>query len=276
MAKFGFVIDVDRCNGCYSCFLACKDEYIGNDHLPYQVATEEGMNLIKVQEFEYGTDDKVKVDYVAIPCQHCDNPACVAKFPDAFYKRPDGLVILDPAKAANKDILAACPYGCISWNEVKGIAQKCNGCAHMLDAGEKQTRCSECCPNQALIFGDLEDPNSEISKFIAEHKDAIEELHPEFNAKPVVKYMYLPKPFICGEVTLDGEDVKGAKVVCKCTECGKLRESETDFLGDFQFKYLGKNLPYEITITADGCKPKVIETRTKAAVNLGEICLERA
>ena len=162
MAKYGFIIDVERCNGCYSCFLACKDEWIGNDHGSYGAATVEGMNLMRVKEIEYGTNDKVKVDYIPIPCQHCKNAPCVAKRPDAFYARPDGLVILDPAKSADKALLQACPYGCVQWNEAAGIAQKCNGCAHMLDAGEKQTRCSEVCPNQALIFGDLDDPNSEI------------------------------------------------------------------------------------------------------------------
>ena len=169
MAKYGFIIDVDRCNGCYNCFLACKDEWIGNDHGKYGAATAEGMSLMRVNEIEYGTYDKVKVDYIAIPCQHCKNAPCIAKRPDAFYARPDGLVILDPEKSADKSLLKACPYGCVQWNEAAQIAQKCNGCAHMLDAGEKQTRCSECCPNQALIFGDLDDPNSEISKFAAEH-----------------------------------------------------------------------------------------------------------
>ena len=180
MAKYGFIIDVDRCNGCYSCFLACKDEWIGNDHGTYGKATEEGMNLMRVKEIEYGTFNKVKVDYIAIPCQHCQNAPCVLKRPDAFYKREDGLVILDPEKSADKSLLQACPYGCVQWNETAGIAQKCNGCAHMLDKGEKQTRCSEVCPNQALIFGDLDDPDSEISKFAAAHADELEDFQPAF------------------------------------------------------------------------------------------------
>ena len=117
MAKYGFIIDVDRCNGCYNCFLACKDEWIGNDHGKYGAATAEGMSLMRVNEIEYGTYDKVKVDYIAIPCQHCKNAPCIAKRPDAFYARPDGLVILDPEKSADKALLKACPYGCVQWNE---------------------------------------------------------------------------------------------------------------------------------------------------------------
>jgi Fe-S-cluster-containing dehydrogenase component len=288
MAKYGFIIDVDRCNGCYSCFLACKDEWIGNDHGKYGKATAEGMNLMKVNEIEYGTHDKVKVDYIPIPCQHCKNAPCIAKRPDAFYARPDGLVILDPEKSADKALLQACPYGCVQWNAEAGIAQKCNGCAHMLDAGEKQTRCSECCPNQALIFGDLDDPESEISKFAAEHEGELEELHPsaaiagtikEVFPKSVpasektgaVRYMYIPKPFICGEVTAKGEDVKGAKVTL--TLGGDFCTTETDFLGDFEFQGLARDQEYTILIEADGYEPVELSCKTEHSVNLGEICL---
>ncbi len=277
MARYGFVIDVDRCNGCHACFLACKDEYTGNDHLPTQKATTEGVNLMRVNEIEYGSENKVKVDYLVIPCQHCRNAACVASRPDAFYTREDGLVILDPAKAADKELVRACPYGCVSWNEKAGLAQKCNGCAHMLDAGEKCTRCSEVCPNQALFFGDLDDPNSEISKFAAEHKDELETFRPELGTNPGVSYMYLPKPFICGEVIRgdDGQCLKGAKVVIKC-ECGTEHVVETDFLGDFELQGLPRNKAFTVTVSAAGYKSVTLETRTKAAVNLGEIVLEKA
>ena len=184
-------------------------------------------------------------------------------------------MILDPAKSADKTLLAACPYGCIQWNEAAGIAQKCNGCAHMLDAGEKQTRCSECCPNQALIFGDLEDPNSEISLFAKEHESELEDFQPAFKAEPGVKYMYLPKPFICGEVTFEGECVKGAKVTAVCDDCGKVRETVTDFLGDFELQGLPTNKPFTVTIEAEGCKAKVLTCRTAGSVNFGEIVLEK-
>ncbi len=277
MPKYGFLIDVDRCNGCHACFLACKDEYTGNDHLPTQKATTEGVNLMRVNEIEYGSENKVKVDYIVIPCQHCENAPCVNARPDAFYTRPDGLVILDPEKANDKELLRACPFGCVSWNEKAGLAQKCNGCAHMLDAGEKVTRCSEVCPNQALFFGDLEDPNSDIAKFAAEHKDELETFRPELGVETNVSYMYLPKPFICGEVIRgdDGQCLKGAKVVLKC-ECGKEYCVETDFLGDFEQQGLPRNKAFTVVVSAEGYKSVTLETRTKAAVNLGEIVLEKA
>lgn len=277
MARYGFVYDIERCNGCFACFLACKDEYTGNDHMPLSAATIAGENLMRVNEIEYGTDNKVKVDYVPIACQHCKEPPCASKFPDAFYTRPDGLVILDPKKADNKAIVGSCPYGAIAWNEQSGIAQKCNGCAHMLDAGETTSRCAECCPNQALFFGDLDDPNSEISKFIAEKGGELEELKPEYGCSPVARYLNLPKPFICGEV-LRGEDgscLGGATVTCTCQESGKVTQTVSDFLGDFEFRFLGTNKPYTIKVTADGYKPAVLEARTMASVNLGEIALEK-
>lgn len=275
MPKYGFVINVDRCNGCYACFLACKDEYTGNDHFPTAAATAEGMNLLKVNEIEYGTGSKVKVDYVSIPCQHCDNPVCADLFPESFYKRGDGLVILDPAKASDRELTRACPYGCVTWNEDSGVAQKCNGCAHMLDAGEKVTRCSECCPNQALIFGDLSDPGSEISRFVAEHEDELEQFQPQFGTNPSVRYMYLPKPFICGEVIADGECCKGAAVTVTCDEDGTEYATETDFLGDFEVRQLPTNRPFTVRIVASGYKSAELKCRTMAAVNLGEICLEK-
>ena len=277
--RYGFVFNVERCNGCYSCFLACKDEHTGNDHSPICAPTCEGCNLMKLNEVEYGTGSKVKVDYVNTICQQCANPACMAKFPEEIYKRADGIVIIDPVKAkGKKEIVKSCPYGAIFWNEKEQLPQKCTMCAHMLDAGEKVTRCSECCPNQALLFGDLNDSESEIAKFAAEHKDELEDFHPAFKSQPGVKYMYLPKPFICGEVICAkcGEDVKGAKVSVKCLECGTVYETETDFLGDFEVQGLPTNKPFEVTVIAEGFVTKTLECKTAGSVNLGEIYLEKA
>lgn len=278
MARYGFVMDVERCNGCFACFLACKDEHTGNDHGIYAKATREGENLMKVNEIEYGSGSKVKVDYVPVMCQHCEEPECMRRYPDQVYKRPDGIVLIDQEKAkGNRDLMAACPYGAISWNEANDVPQKCTMCAHMLDAGEKVTRCSECCPNQALIFGDMDDPNSEISQFIREHEGELETYQPQFGTKPGMTYMRLPKPFICGEVVgPDGECVKAAKVTLTCKECGDVKVTETDFLGDFEFRFLPSNKPFTVKVEAAGCKVKELECRTRASVNLGEICLEQA
>lgn len=92
----------------------------------------------------------------------------------AVYKRPDGIVIVDPEKSkGQKQIVDACPVGAIFWNEEEQIPQKCTMCAELLDDPDYpgfEPRCVEACPNQALVFGDLADPDSEISKLIAANK----------------------------------------------------------------------------------------------------------
>jgi Fe-S-cluster-containing dehydrogenase component len=279
MARLGFVFNVERCNGCYSCFLACKDEFTGNCHLPTAEATTEGVNLIKVNEIEYGTGSKVKVDYTQTICQQCSNPPCMNAFPDQIYKRDDGIVIIDPAKAkGNRAMVGSCPYGAIVYNEKAELPQKCTMCAHMLDAGEKVTRCFECCPNQAILFGDLDDPASEIAMYVKENADELEQLHPEYGAGPNVYYRNLPKPFICGEVGCADTDAacKGAKVTCVCEDCGKTMVTESDFLGDFEFRFLPKNTAFTVTVEAAGYQPATCTVKTHAAVNMGEIFLQKA
>jgi len=277
MAKYGFIFNVERCNGCYSCFLACKDEFTGNCHCPTCAATCDNINLKMVNEVQYGSDDKVKVDYVHKVCQQCANPACMKKFPNEIYKRADGIVIIDPEKAkGKKEIVGSCPYGAIVWNEAAQLPQKCTLCAHMLDAGEKVTRCDEVCPNEAIIFGDLEDPNSKISKYVAEHKDELEHLHPEFGTEPTHWYRAMPKPFICGEVVCGDTDAccKGAKVTLTC-ECGSVKETVSDFLGDFEFRGLPTNKAFTVKVEAEGYKTAELKCRTNASVNLHDIVLEK-
>lgn len=278
MARYGFVCDVDKCNGCYSCFLACKDEHVGNNHMPVSAAQPEGQQWIRVNEIEHGTGMKVKVDYIPVMCQHCsDDAPCMKAAPaGAVYRRNDGIVIIDPVKAKGyKDIANACPYDCISWNEEDQIPQKCTMCAHMLDNGEKTTRCAEVCPTGALVFGDMDDPNSQISKLIAEKGEKLEKFLPKLGLNTNVKYLNMTKPFITGEVVYgdSGECAEGVKVTLKCKDCGSVFETKTDFLGDFQFKGLKQFAEYTVRIEADGYKTVEIDTRANVSKNLEEILL---
>ena len=96
MARFGIVLDVEKCTGCYACFLACKDEFVGNDYLPTSAAQPStGKSWLYIEEIEHGSGTKVKVDYVPIMCQHCENAPCIAS-DGAVYRRRDGIVIIDP------------------------------------------------------------------------------------------------------------------------------------------------------------------------------------
>jgi Fe-S-cluster-containing dehydrogenase component len=235
---------------------------------------------MQVKEVERGTFPKPKLDYIPTPCQHCAEMPCARPALDgAVYRREDGVVMIDPVKAkGQKQIVNACPYRVIFWNEELQVPQKCTMCAHMLDAGEKVTRCSEVCPNQALLFGDLDDPKSEIAKYVKEHKDELTQLKTEYGTKPTHYYRHLPAPFVAGEVVCGdtGECCKGAVIKLTCDECGTVYKAETDFLGDFEIRRLPLNKSFTLVVKAAGYKAKELKVRTMAAVNLGEIVLEKA
>ncbi|MFC1495526.1 4Fe-4S dicluster domain-containing protein [Thermodesulfobacteriota bacterium] len=278
MARYGMVIDINKCNGCYNCFLACKDEYTGNDYPPYSLQQpNEGKPWMKMTEKEMGTCPKVKVDYIPQPCLHCGDAPCVEKAVDGeVYRRPDGIVLIDPEKAAGKrEVITYCPHRVISWNEAQNVPQKCTFCVHLLENGAKEPRCVEGCPSGALLFGDLDDPESEISKLAASND--MEELNPAYNLNPNVLYRNLPKRFIAGEVILEDKQeacAEGIKVTLK----GDSLEAAvaTDFLGDFEFKGLETNRVYQLTVEADGYKPQTIDIKTDTDKNLGEVLLKRA
>ena len=95
-----------------------------------------------------GSSPRSKSSIFPSLCMHCDNAPCMKVAPaGAVYKREDGLVIIDPEKAkGRREIVESCPYGAIYWNEEEQLAQKCTGCAHLIDEGWTQTRCSQGCP----------------------------------------------------------------------------------------------------------------------------------
>jgi Fe-S-cluster-containing dehydrogenase component len=273
MARYRMLINIDKCNGCYSCFLACRDEYEGNDYLPFSAAQPtEGKSWMKIIEKERGITPKVKVDYIPVPCLQCSDAPCVNKSPNgAVYRRPDGIVIIDPEKAkGHREIVSSCPHRLIYWNEEKNIPQKCTFCAHLLDKGWKEPRCVEACPSGALVFGDFDDPNSEISKLAASSKT--EELNPSFNLKPNVTYIDLPKRFIAGEIVLgdnQSECAPGIKVIL--TDGKESLECKTDSFGDFEFDGLETNKKYKIRVEHKRYETSEQKVVTYSDLNLGVI-----
>lgn len=273
MARYGMLINIDKCNGCYSCFLACRDEYEGNDYPPFSVAQPtDGKSWMKIIEIEGGVTPKVKVDYIPVPCLQCLDAPCVNKSPNgAVYRRPDGIVIIDPEKAKDqREIVSYCPHRLIYWNEEKDIPQKCTFCAHLLEKGWKEPRCIEACPSRALVFGDLDDPNSEISKLAMSSKT--EELNPAFNLKPNVRYIDLPKRFIAGEVVHrdnQSECAPGIKVIL--TDGKESLECKTDSFGDFEFDGLETSKKYTIRVEQKGYETSEQEVVTYSDLNLGVI-----
>lgn len=276
MTRLAILVDVTKCTGCHNCFLACRDEYYGNDYSPYSAAQPlEGQFWMQVKEVERGRYPRPKVDYIAIPCQHCESAPCMnAATENAVYRREDGIVIIDPVKAkGQRDIVNTCPYRVIFWNDELDLPQKCTLCAHLLDQGEKEPRCVESCPTGALIFGDLDDPNSAIAKATAALQP--EAFHPEYGTQPLVKYVGLPKRMIAGEVVrkdVPGECPEG--VVITLEGDGTTRQVKSDSYGDFEFDGLDKNASYRVRVELVGYAPQVFEVTTHTDVDLGTVVLE--
>ena len=276
MARYGMVININKCTGCYNCFLTCRDEFAGNDYPPYAAAQPmSGMNWMKVLEKERGQYPKVKVAYTPLTCMHCENAGCIKVAQNnAVYRRPDGIVIIDPEKAkGQKQIVNGCPYRVIEWNEEKQLPQKCILCAHMLDKGEKVPRCVESCPTGALVFGNLDDPGSDIAKLVTSGQT--EAMHPEYGMNEKVRYIGLPRKFIAGTVILGDVDECASGISAKLVSDGTVKETKTNGFGDFEFEGLDDNTSYTIKIEAPGYKPKSLKAKTSKDIYLGEIVLKK-
>ena len=150
--KMHIVHDLAKCVGCFNCMVACKDEHVGNSWLPYtEEQQKHEQKWINPEKRERGSAPFTEMCFVTKLCQHCGNAPCEKAAPDAVTRRDDGVVLLDVEKArGNKGLVDACPYGRISWNEERQIAQKCTMCAHLLDEGWKEPRCVQACPLRAL------------------------------------------------------------------------------------------------------------------------------
>lgn len=277
MSRYGMVIDITRCNGCYNCFLSCRDEYCGNDHFPFSAAQpDRGQFWMRIIERERGKyPHRVKVAYMPIPCMHCDDAPCVKAAQNGeIYRDKDGMIIIDPVKAkGQKYLVSTCPYRVIYWNEEKQLPQKCTFCAHLLNDGWKEPRCVEACPTGALVFGDLDDPKSEVAKLVASGKT--EALHPEYNLKDKVTYIGLPKRFIAGSVVFGDTDECAENVRVTISASGDNKTVETDNFGDFEIDGLQADTRYSVQIKHSGYKSVKLEAFTKTDVYLGEIVLSK-
>ncbi|MDR0861338.1 MAG: 4Fe-4S binding protein [Oscillospiraceae bacterium] len=265
-----FTVDVAKCNGCFNCQLACKDEHATNDWRPYAAPQPEiGHFWLKLRENVGGTIPKVRIHYVAELCNHCENAACAGACPNgAIYRRDDGLWLIEPEKCVGcGKCREACPYGAIYYNDELNICQKCTGCAHLLDNGYALPRCVEACPTDALGFGE----ESELQDFIV----GATVREPESGLKPRVYYRNIPGKFIAGTVydPIEKEVVIGAKA--RATIGGKTYHTVTDEYGDFWFNDLpvGK---FDVVIEAAGFAPRRFEgVDTSVDVNLGDIAVDK-
>ena len=180
--RYGWVVDTRRCFGCHGCEVACKAE---NDvplgqyirQTIYHDHTREGGAVARIM--------------VPMSCQHCEDAPCIKACPcGAMHKGPGGTVQVNydrcSGHAACKD---ACPYGAIYIDPVANQAVKCHNCTHRIDEGMGPA-CADTCPSEALYFGDLNDPESAVSKLSAklEREGALETLRPEKGTRPRMRF----------------------------------------------------------------------------------------
>ena len=204
--QYGMTIDLVRCIGCHTCSIGCRVE----NYLPVgvwwnRVFTVGGPDMDTPQ----GEWPNLTMSYLPVGCQHCKNPACVKVCPvGATYKDKDtGVVRQDYDKCIGcRMCMAACPYTGVrsyNWEEPKHIighqtgsldvpphqkhvVKKCTLCWHKIAKGQ-QPECTITCPERARTFGDFDDPNSEVSKYLATHQ--WKQLLPEKGTDPSVYYL---------------------------------------------------------------------------------------
>ena len=204
MARLAIAINLDRCVGCHTCALSCKmQNNVPEGMLWNRVLTED----CDVMDGALGTYPNVTRTFLPVACQHCQNAACQRVCPTgATYKDDKGRVEIDYDKCIGcRMCMAACPYNArtFNWNEpvratgagygdarvperARGVMEKCTLCKERTDEGD-EPMCVHCCPADARIFGDLDDPDSAVSRLRREQ--SAEVLLEEKGTRPQVFYV---------------------------------------------------------------------------------------
>lgn len=182
----GMVIDTTRCMGCQTCVVSCKVSNATPAGLYWgRVRSKDGDVVYQAT----GTFPNAKLAFRPELCNHCTSPACVATCPTgAMHKREeDGAVVVDTEACIGcGTCVKSCPYEIPQLDEEASKSSKCTLCYERTAVGELPW-CVLSCPGKARIFGDLNDPNSEVSKYLAEKKAV--PLHEEFGTEPSVYYV---------------------------------------------------------------------------------------
>ena len=176
MTRLGFLLDSGSCIGCHACTVACKSEH----DVPL------GVNRTWVKYIETGAFPDVTRQFTVMRCNQCDDAPCMSICPtSALYRAPNGVVDFDDGNCIGcKACMNACPYDALYINPDTGTAHKCNMCNHRIEVGLEPS-CQIVCPTEAIRIGDLDDPESEISRAAAE---GLPVRSPEQNTRPKVYY----------------------------------------------------------------------------------------
>ncbi|HEX8351397.1 MAG TPA: 4Fe-4S dicluster domain-containing protein, partial [Pyrinomonadaceae bacterium] len=177
LAKWGKVLDQTRCIGCHACTTACKSENL----VPL------GVTRTYVKHVDVGVWPQARRAHQVTRCNQCAHAPCVTACPtSAMFKRPDGIVDFDKSVCIGcKACMAACPYDAIFINPEDHSAEKCNFCAHRIDAG-LEPACVVVCPTEAILVGDMNDPDSRVAHYV--NREAVEVRRPEKETRPKVFY----------------------------------------------------------------------------------------
>jgi Fe-S-cluster-containing dehydrogenase component len=279
MKKWNLIIDVAACTNCQLCALAAMDEYVGNDWPGYAAPMpKHGHRWIDILQKERGQLPMIDLAYVPTMCNHCDDAPCMKAAKDgAVKKRDDGIVLIDPVKAkGQKQLVEACPYGAIWWNEELSLPQAWPFDAHLIDQGWQQTRGQQSCPTGAMRAVKLEDAEMERMA----HEEKLEVIKPELGTKPRIYYQNLwryDRCFIGGTLSAanDGviDCVEGASVRL-VKDGAPVAETKSDNYGDFKFDRLDENSGrYSVEIAAGDRPKKVVAVELGVSTNIGEIRL---
>jgi len=177
--RYAMVIDTRTCVGCAACVIACKTENgVAEGHSRDWIYTETS-----------GTFPDLQMTIRSERCNHCEDAPCVSVCPTgASYYGPGGTVLVNANKCTGcKACIAACPYDARFIAPDSGVAEKCTFCVHRVGNGTPTTACQEICPTRSIWFGDLDDPDSEVSRLLTTRKHYV--LVPEAGTRP--RHFYL-------------------------------------------------------------------------------------
>jgi len=184
--QYGMVIDLRSCTGCQTCVISCKtSNEVPGEGLWAHVENYYGGPLYMAAE----VDGKVAMHFRPLLCNHCESPVCVLNCPTgAMHKDEEtGVVSVDQNICIGCSTCAnTCPYGAPALNEDLMVMGKCNLCSGRVDEG-KLPFCVQACPARVRYFGDISDPNSDVSKLIAE--SGAQQYLPENGTNPSVYYI---------------------------------------------------------------------------------------
>jgi len=154
---YGFAIDLRKCIGCHACTIACKAEH----EIPV------GVNRCWVKTVEKGTFPDTQRLFFPVLCNQCEEAPCLTICPTgALYRRRDGIVDLNGASCIGcRACMVACPYDQLFIDPNTRTAEKCNFCANRIE-NRLQPACVSVCPTECRIFGDLDDPSSEVARIV--------------------------------------------------------------------------------------------------------------